>query len=132
MAARNENSAVLLAWSKMVPISQAQDPLGLSLRVSARLASELLHCITSITPRARYFSFLPWCVFDFGRREKPTRELFLVKLSFWAVVVGLVLLVAFVLWGLATHGPLKTRSIPGIEGTPVYVELCDPASGRII
>jgi hypothetical protein len=39
------------------------------------------------------------------RRGKPTRELFLVKLSFWAVVVGLVLLVAFVLWGLATHGP---------------------------
>ena len=57
----------------MVPISQAQDPLGLSLRVSARLASELLHCITSITPRARYFSFLPWCVSDFGRREKAAR-----------------------------------------------------------
>ena len=34
------------------------------------------------------------------RRGKPTRELFLVKLSFWAVVVGLVLLLAFVLWGL--------------------------------
>jgi hypothetical protein len=31
--------------------------------------------------------------------------LFLVKLSFWAVMVGLVLLVALVLWGLATHGP---------------------------
>jgi hypothetical protein len=30
--------------------------------------------------------------------------LFLVKLSFWAVVVGFALLVAFVLWGLATHG----------------------------
>ena len=39
------------------------------------------------------------------RRGKPTRELFLVKLSFWAVVVGLVQLVAFVLWGMATHGP---------------------------
>jgi hypothetical protein len=39
------------------------------------------------------------------QRGKPTRELFLVKFSFWAVVVGLVLLVAFVLWGLATHGP---------------------------
>ena len=57
----------------MVPISQAQDPLGLSLRVSARLSSELLHCITSITPRARYFSFLPWCVFDFWKREKASR-----------------------------------------------------------
>ena len=39
------------------------------------------------------------------RRGKPTRELFLVKLSFGAVVVGLVLLVTFVLWGLGTHGP---------------------------
>ena len=39
------------------------------------------------------------------RRGKPTRELFLVKFAFWAVVVGLVLLVAFVLWGLAMHGP---------------------------
>jgi hypothetical protein len=73
MAARNENSAVLLAWSKMVPISEAQDPLGLSLRVSARLSSELLHCITSTTPRARYFSFLPWCVSDFAKREKACR-----------------------------------------------------------
>ena len=57
----------------MVPISQAQDPLGLSLRVTARMSAELLHCITSITPRARYFSFLPWCVSDFGKREKATR-----------------------------------------------------------
>ena len=39
------------------------------------------------------------------RRGKPTRELFLVKFAFWAVVVGFVLLVAFVLWGLATHEP---------------------------
>jgi hypothetical protein len=38
-------------------------------------------------------------------RGEPARELFLVKLSFWALVVGFVLLVAFVLWGLATHGP---------------------------
>jgi hypothetical protein len=70
MAAKNESTPVLLAWSKMVPISQAQDPLGLSLRVSARLSSELLHCITSVTPRARYFSFLPWCVSDYAKREK--------------------------------------------------------------
>ena len=42
---------------------------------------------------------------DVFRRGKPTRELFLVKVAFWAVVVGLVLLVALVLWGLATHGP---------------------------
>jgi hypothetical protein len=39
------------------------------------------------------------------RRGKPTRELFLVKVAFGAVVVGFVLLVALVLWGLATHEP---------------------------
>ena len=39
------------------------------------------------------------------RRGKPTRELFLVKLSFWAVVLGFILLVVLILWGLATHGP---------------------------
>jgi hypothetical protein len=39
------------------------------------------------------------------RQGKPTRELILVKLSFWAVLVGFVLLVAFVLWGMATHEP---------------------------
>ena len=63
-------SSVLLAWSKLVPVSEGQDPLGLNLRVSARLSGQLLHCITSITPRARYFSFFPWCVADFNRREK--------------------------------------------------------------
>src|SRR5262245_4942692 len=60
----------LLRWSAHVPSSDVQDPLGLSLRGSARLASRLLHCITSITPRARYFSFIPWCVYDFQGREK--------------------------------------------------------------
>src|SRR5437667_3807119 len=66
----NNQSTVLLAWSKLVPVSEGQDPLGLNLRVSARLSGQLLHCITSITPRARYFSFFPWCVADFHRREK--------------------------------------------------------------
>lgn len=32
----------------------------MTLRVGARLGAELLHCITSITPRARYYSFFPW------------------------------------------------------------------------
>lgn len=53
-----------------MPVSEGQDPLGLNLRVSARLSGQLLHCITSITPRARYFSFFPWCVAEFNRREK--------------------------------------------------------------
>jgi hypothetical protein len=30
-------------------------------------------------------------------RGKPPRELFLVKFAFWAVVVGIILLIAFVL-----------------------------------
>src|SRR5947209_983272 len=74
----NIESTVLLAWSKLVPVSEGQDPLGLNLRVSARLSGQLLHCITSITPRARYFSFFPWCVAEFNRREKienPTASL---------------------------------------------------------
>lgn len=73
MAAKNESTTVLLAWSEMVPATEGQDPLGLNLRVSARLSAQLLHCITSITPRARYFAFFPWCVADFDRREKMER-----------------------------------------------------------
>lgn len=30
----------------------------------------MLYCITSITPRGRYFSFIPWCIFDHQQREK--------------------------------------------------------------
>lgn len=63
-------SSLLLRWSDHIPASDVQDPLGLGLRGSARLASRLLYCITSITPRARYFSFIPWCIFDFQSREK--------------------------------------------------------------
>jgi len=61
---------VLLQWTRRVPSDDSiQDPLGLTLRVSARLAAELLYCITSVTPRARYYSFLPWCVLDYRKRE---------------------------------------------------------------
>jgi hypothetical protein len=67
---KNTTKPTLLRWSAHVPSSDVQDPLGLSLRGSARLASRLLHCITSITPRARYFSFIPWCVYDYQNREK--------------------------------------------------------------
>src|SRR5262245_1298336 len=70
MARTLQNTPILLRWSEHVPASDVQDPLGLSLRGSARLASRLLYCITSVTPRARYFSFLPWCVFDYQQREK--------------------------------------------------------------
>ncbi len=67
---RVQSSQTLLRWSEHVPATDVQDPLGLSLRGSVRLASRLLYCITSITPRARYFSFIPWCVFDYQQREK--------------------------------------------------------------
>src|SRR5262245_49492076 len=60
----------LLRWSEHVPASEVQDPLGLGLRGSTRLASLLLYCITSITPRARYFSFIPWSISDFQKNEK--------------------------------------------------------------
>src|SRR3954466_6423983 len=70
MGKKQSTSPILLRWSDHVPASEVQDPLGLSLRGSARLASRLLYCITSITPRARYFSFIPWCVHDYRQREK--------------------------------------------------------------
>lgn len=65
-----QDTAILLRWSEHVPASDVQDPLGLGLRGSTRLASRLLFCITSITPRARYFSFIPWCVQDWQTRER--------------------------------------------------------------
>ena len=73
MAKERDVEPLLLRWSDHVPVSDVQDPLGLSLRGSARLANRLLHCITSITPRARYFSFIPWCVLDWQKRERGQR-----------------------------------------------------------
>ena len=68
----SQKAPLLLRWSEHIPASDVQDPLGLGLRGSARLASRLLYCVTSITPRARYFSFIPWCVYDYQQREKGT------------------------------------------------------------
>jgi hypothetical protein len=76
MAKTSNPNPVLLRWSKHTPTSKVQDPLGTSLRGSARLASQLLHCITSITSRARYFTFIPWCVYDYKLREQnPAADL---------------------------------------------------------
>ncbi len=69
MAKKNQGNQ-LLRWSDYVPASDVTDPLGLGLRGSTRLASLLLYCITSITPRARYFSFIPWAIYDWQQREK--------------------------------------------------------------
>ena len=60
----------LLRWSEYLPTTDVTDPLGLGLRGSTRLASLLMYCVTSITPRARYFSFLPWCIKNFEDTEK--------------------------------------------------------------
>lgn len=64
----------LVRWNKELPSASAADPLGLNLRVSARLANELLHCITSITPRARYYSFFPWAFEDYRDGEQGTSK----------------------------------------------------------
>lgn len=55
-----------------------QDPLSLNLRVSARIGRELLFGITSVTPRARYYSFLPWCfsyINTFSKNKSSVNEL---------------------------------------------------------
>jgi hypothetical protein len=69
MATKPHESLMLLRWNEQLSATGVQDPLGLALRGSARLASRLLYCITSITPRARYFSYLPWCIYDYQQRE---------------------------------------------------------------
>jgi hypothetical protein len=46
-------------------------------------------------------------------RGKRAQDLILVKIAFWAFVVGVVLFVGFVLWGLATHDPSQFRMDSG-------------------
>lgn len=60
MAKKTLPKLLLLRWSKHIPTADVQDRLGTSLRGATRLASRLPYCITSITPRARYFSLLGW------------------------------------------------------------------------
>lgn len=67
------DSLRLIHWTKELPRASDADPLGLELRASARISSELLHCITSITPRARYYAFFPWALQDYNTRERLTR-----------------------------------------------------------
>lgn len=59
----------LLRWNRKLPSASTQDPLGLNLRMLARLAAQLLFCITSITPRARYYAFFPWALQDYLDNE---------------------------------------------------------------
>jgi hypothetical protein len=92
VASQSKQTLHLLRWSAHVPVSDVQDPLGLGLRGSTRLASRLLFCVTSITPRARYFSFIPWAVYDWQKREKGTRAAFglrdAIKIREKALVLG--------------------------------------------
>lgn len=71
--ARPTDELRLLHWTKELPKASDADPLGLELRVSARLSNELLYCITSITPRARYYSFFPWALQDYNERERSAK-----------------------------------------------------------
>jgi hypothetical protein len=70
MTTRPSDAPVLLRWTKQVAVDDLRDPLGLTRRVAGRLSGQLLHGITSLTKRARYYSFLPWCVGDYRNREK--------------------------------------------------------------
>lgn len=70
---KNAEGVQLLRWNKKLPSASTQDPLGLNLRLSARLATQLLYCITSITPRARYYAFFPWAFKDYTENENGKR-----------------------------------------------------------
>jgi hypothetical protein len=71
--AKSTEGVQLLRWNKKLPSASPQDPLGLNLRVSARLTAQLLYCITSITPRARYYAFFPWGFHDYISNEEGKR-----------------------------------------------------------
>ena len=60
----------LIRWTDATFGDNIGDPLGLELRVAGRLLSQLFHCITSVTPRVRYFSFLSWCIRDYRQRQR--------------------------------------------------------------
>lgn len=85
----------VLRWTAELPPAGPSDPLGLTLRMGARLSAELLHCITSITPRARYYSFFPWAFRRAAERVGDARStdevLKLVLLDERAMVLGAVL-----------------------------------------
>lgn len=69
-AKKSQAEYSFLQWTKESPVESGQDPLGLNLRISARLGSDLLYCITSISPRARYYVFYPWAIGHYLQYEK--------------------------------------------------------------
>ena len=110
MARQPQISPILLRWSDHIPASDVQDPLGLGLRGSARLGSRLLYCITSVTPRARYFSFIPWCVFNHQQQEKGKP----FALGLWDAIV---LREQALTLGCVTHHRGKPCSGGGLVGS---------------
>jgi len=62
---------VLPRWTKRVfTKTGGRDPLGLS-RVSGSITDFMMPGITTITPRARYFSFFCWALEDIASEEEP-------------------------------------------------------------
>src|SRR5262245_34740213 len=74
MSTRTPDNSATLCWTKEVQLTDLRDPLGLTLRVAGRLSGQLLHGVTSLTKRARYYSFLPWCVADYRAREQGQKH----------------------------------------------------------
>ena len=70
MAKKITSNFLGVHWIKQRPLSDATDPLGMNLRVGARLGAQLLYCITSATLRARYYSFLPWCMMRYRDSQR--------------------------------------------------------------
>ncbi|MBY8987734.1 MAG: hypothetical protein KGD61_04720 [Candidatus Lokiarchaeota archaeon] len=57
-------------WNKRIEKSdRALNPLGMN-RVTDKLLSELLPGITTVTPRARYYSFYVWAVQKAGEKSQ--------------------------------------------------------------
>lgn len=57
-------------WNKRIEESdRALDPLGMN-RVTDKLLSDLLPGITTVTPRARYYSFYVWAVQKAGETAR--------------------------------------------------------------
>lgn len=89
-----QDFADLIKWNQKVVIGKGQDPLGLNLRVSAQLSRQLLFCITSVTPRARYYSFLMWCIDEYLKAKESNPSVMLDDVANYrerALVLGSVL-----------------------------------------
>jgi len=63
-------------WNEAVgEVDRALDPLGMN-RVTDRLLNDLLLGITTVTPRARYYSFYTWVVHSIGQQKSTSFQQF--------------------------------------------------------